>query len=383
MTRPTTILALALACASLAPLGADAADATSLRALVDRTIQPLMAQHGVPGMAVAVSVDGKAQFFNYGLASKEQGTPVSQDTLFELGSVSKTFTATLACQARALGKLSFGDHPGQYLPSLKGSPVDKASLLELGTYTAGGLPLQFPDAVENDAQAMAYYRAWQPDAAPGVQRRYSNPSIGLFGRAAAAALGEDFGAAIEARLLPALGLSHTYLRVPDGAQARYAWGYDKEGKPVRVSAGPFDAEAYGLKSSSADMIRYVQANIDPGKAAPPLRSALACTHEGWFQVGGMVQGLGWEQYRGNPALPVLLAGNSSEVSAKANPVARVTATAAPPGTLFNKTGATRGFGAYVLFVPDLKIGIVMLANKNYPNAARVEAAHAILEGMAH
>jgi beta-lactamase class C len=55
---------------------------------------------------------------------------------------------------------------------------------------------------------------------------------------------------------------------------------------------------------------------------------------------------------------------------------------APRGTLFNKTGSTRGFGAYVVFVPDQRVGIVMLANKNYPIPARVEAAHAILEQIA-
>jgi beta-lactamase class C len=51
-------------------------------------------------------------------------------------------------------------------------------------------------------------------------------------------------------------------------------------------------------------------------------------------------------------------------------------------TLFNKTGSTLGFGRYVAFVPAYRIGIVMLANRNYPVAARVEAAHDILEYLA-
>jgi beta-lactamase class C len=51
-------------------------------------------------------------------------------------------------------------------------------------------------------------------------------------------------------------------------------------------------------------------------------------------------------------------------------------------TLFNKTGSTGGFGTYVAFVPAQKIGIVMLANRNFPNAARITAAHAVLTKLA-
>lgn len=50
-------------------------------------------------------------------------------------------------------------------------------------------------------------------------------------------------------------------------------------------------------------------------------------------------------------------------------------------TLFNKTGSTNGFGAYVAFVPEERIGVVMLANRNFPIAVRLKAAHAVLEEL--
>jgi beta-lactamase class C len=385
--RLQPIKRLTLACLCLLPFAGHAANATTdaaeVRDAVDRAIRPLMAQHDVPGMAVAVTVDGQAMFFNYGVASKEKKVAVSENTLFELGSVSKTFTATLGCYARELGKLSFDDHPGKYMPQLAGSAIDRATILELGTYTPGGLPLQFPDEVENDAQMLAYFRNWTPDAAPGAQRRYSNPSIGLFGHVTALALQSSFADAAEGRLFPALGLKHSHIRVPSTAMADYAWGYNSANKAVRVNPGVFDAEAYGVKSSAADMIRFVQHNIDPGQLPEPMRRAVECTHTGYFQINDTVQGLGWEQYRAPVSLARLQAGNSEKMSRGANPATRLQPPQAPPrGTLFNKTGATGGFGAYVLFVPAQRVGIVMLANKNYPIPARVQAAHAILEQLA-
>ncbi len=97
-------------------LASRAADETGAIAdIVDRAVRPIMKQYDVPGIAVAVTVDGRPSFFSYGVASKESGAPVTKDTLFELGSVSKTFTATLVSYAQALGKVSLDDHPGQYV----------------------------------------------------------------------------------------------------------------------------------------------------------------------------------------------------------------------------------------------------------------------------
>ena len=385
LSRRIASLVASLVAAGLAlwPLAAHAVDAAAVRAALDRGIEPLMARHDVPGMAVAVTIDGQALFFNYGLASKEGNVPVTEHTLFELGSVSKTFTATLGCHARDLGKLSFDDHPGKYLPQLKGSAIDRATLLELATYTAGGLPQQVPDEVENMAQMPAYFRNWRPDAAPGTQRLYSNPSIGLFGRLTALALGADFSRRMEGTLLPGLGLKHTYIHVPSGAMADYAWGYDRNNQAVRARPDVFDAETYGIKSNTYDMIRYVQANIEDEGLSEPMRRAVACTHTGYFRIGDMVQGLGWEQYRTPVSLAVLQAGNGEAMMAAANPATRLQPPQMPPrATLFNKTGTTRGFGAYVLFAPTYRVGIVLLANKNYPIEARVQAAHAILAQLA-
>ena len=66
------------------------------------------------------------------------------------------------------------DRASQHWPALQGSRFDSISLLDLATYTAGGLPLQFPDSVQKDpAQIRDYYRRWQPTYAPGGQRLYS------------------------------------------------------------------------------------------------------------------------------------------------------------------------------------------------------------------
>jgi beta-lactamase class C len=153
ITKVVRPLALAIVSCCLPPIAIRADDSPSkIAAAVDRAFRPLLVEYDVPGIAVAATAGGHQYFFSYGVASKERNTPVTKDTLFEIGSISKTFTATLASYAHALGKISLEDHPRKYMPELRHSAIDEASLLNLGTYTAGGLPLQFPGTVTNDGE---------------------------------------------------------------------------------------------------------------------------------------------------------------------------------------------------------------------------------------
>lgn len=381
MKQNTAVSLLALSALLLSPLS-HGEGGDPLTTVVDGAIQPLLKQHRVPGMAVAVLKDGKAHYFNYGVANRESGSRVSEQTLFEIGSVSKTLTATLGAYAIAKGGFQLDDKVSQQAPWLKGSAFDGITMAELATYSAGGLPLQFPDEVDSSDKMRAYYRHWAPAYPAGSHRQYSNPSIGLFGHLAASSLGQPFEQLMSQTLLPRLGLHHTYIQVPDAAMANYAYGYSKEDKPIRVNPGVLAAEAYGIKTGSADLLRFVEANIGyQGDEA--VKSAIALTHTGFYSVGEMTQGLGWESYAYPVTEQTLLAGNSSAVIYNANPVKPVAASQETGlARLYNKTGSTNGFGAYVAFVPAKGIGIVMLANRNYPNEARVKAAHAILSQLA-
>jgi beta-lactamase class C len=361
--------------------GAHAAE-NQLDRLVNEAIRPVLQENDVPGMAVAITARGKRHFFYYGVASKQGGQKVGEDTLFEIGSVSKTFTAILGGYAQARGTLSLSENASKHLPALAGSAFDGVSLLELGTYTAGGLPLQFPGEVTDLQKMIAYCKSWRPAYAAGDTRVYSNPSIGLFGHLTARSMGKPFEDVMEQTLFPALGLSRTYIRIPQAQMSNYASGHSKDNKPVRMMQGVLGSEAWGVKSTAADMIRYVEANINSAALDDTLRRAIATTQTSYYKVGDTMQGLGWEMYPWPVDIDRLLAGNSPQMTFKPNKVSRLAPPLPPQGSaLINKTGSTNGFGAYVAFVPAKGIGIVMLANKNYPVPARVKAAHRILTAL--
>ena len=355
----------------------------TIKSVVDRAVQPVMLSYSIAGMAVGLTIAGRPYVFNYGVASRATRKPVTNDTLFELGSISKTFTATLAANAQASGNLCLADKTSKYLPSLEGSKFGDVTLLNLGTHTAGGFPLQLPENIRTGDQLMQYLKTWQPRYTPGTYRTYANPSIGMLGLITAKSLGGDFTDLMEQRVFSPLRMNDTYINVPKTRMGDYAVGYTEEGGPTREGTDFLSRETYGVRTTAADMLRFIEANMDSSKPDDKLQRAMIDTHTAYFTAGVMTQDLIWEQYAYPVDLKTLLDGNSPTMIFKAAPATQLAPPQEPREDVWvNKTGSTNGFGAYVAFIPAKRLGIIILANKSYPIDQRVTIAYQILEQLA-
>jgi CubicO group peptidase (beta-lactamase class C family) len=378
-----SLIALTCALFSTGPVLAQTttiADEAALKTAVSQQVSQLMQQQQIPGMAVAVLWQGKTYFYSFGKADLAANKAVTPDTLFELGSISKTFAGVIGAMALERGEIKLTDPVAKHWPALTAKQWQSINMQHLATYTAGGLPLFMPDSVIDKASLLNYYQQWQPEFAPGTQRVYANSSIGLFAHLAVAAGGKGY-AEVFAQMTNTLKMPHTYLQVPAAAQAQYAWGY-KEGKPVRIGTGVLLDEAGGAKASVRDIATWLQVNLKPEQVQDPvLQAGIARAQQRYAKAGQMYQGLGWEmldypvQLSALTAMtdPDFVAGSAATLLAPPAPVAS--------NSWVHKTGATGGFGAYAAFIPSRQVGIVLLTNKRYPNAERVKLAYQVLENL--
>ncbi|MBW4239529.1 ACT family cephalosporin-hydrolyzing class C beta-lactamase [Enterobacter roggenkampii] len=380
MMKKTLSCALLLSVASAA--FAAPMSEKQLAEVVERTVTPLMNAQAIPGMAVAVIYQGQPHYFTFGKADVAANKPVTPQTLFELGSISKTFTGVLGGDAIARGEITLGDPVTKYWPELTGKQWQGIRMLDLATYTAGGLPLQVPDEVTDTASLLRFYQNWQPKWKPGTTRLYANTSIGLFGALAVKPSGMSYEQAMTTRVFKPLKLDHTWINVPKAEEAHYAWGY-RDGKAVHVSPGMLDAEAYGVKTNVQDMASWVMVNMMPDSLQDsPLKHGIALAQSRYWRVGAMYQGLGWEMLNWPVDAQTVVGGSDNKVAPAPLPAREVNPPAPPvKASWVHKTGSTGGFGSYVAFIPEKQLGIVMLANKSYPNPARVEAAYRILDAL--
>ncbi|MFW8644831.1 serine hydrolase [Rhizobium beringeri] len=120
----------------------------------------------------------------------------------------------------------------------------------------------------------------------------------------------------------------------------------------RMTPAILSSEAYGVKSTASDMIRFIDANMGLVELDEKLQQAITNTHREYFDVGAMTQDLIWEQYS-YPATLTTLMEKQFERDAEDHSVKQLTPAMEPRDDVWiNKTGSTNGFGAYVAFIPE-------------------------------
>ena len=232
-------------------------------------------QFGVPGVAAGVWADGREVHAWHGVTSIENPLPVDPDTVFVLGSVTKTFTATAVMRLVADGKVALDAPVRRYVPefTLKDERAAAAiTVLNLLNHTAGLDWRMSAETGEGD-DALALYVAKMAEseliAPPGSRASYSQVGYNLAGRVIEKVTGLTFERAVASLLLEPLGLSHTFFAAAGVMTRRFAAGHNlgKDGtlavarqwKDTRANNPGGDAA-----SSVADMLRWARFHLGDG-----------------------------------------------------------------------------------------------------------------------
>jgi CubicO group peptidase (beta-lactamase class C family) len=199
---------------------------------VDDYIRSEMAKHGIPGVALKIIRDGKAiKTATYGLANLELKAPVIPETVFEIGSITKQFTAAGILLLVQDGKLSVDDKISRYL---KDTPDSWANITvrHLLTHTSGIKNYTGLDGFQltkhlTQAQFIKAIGAEPLDFAPGESWRYCNTGFNLLGYIIENLSGKDYWDYMSARIFRPLGMNSTTNRLPGLIITNRADGYEQ------------------------------------------------------------------------------------------------------------------------------------------------------------
>ncbi|HLL75252.1 MAG TPA: serine hydrolase [Pyrinomonadaceae bacterium] len=237
-------------------------------ALIDQFVTRHMAETGAPGLTLSLAdAAGLLRASAYGFADLKTRARVTPDTLFEIGSISKSFVAVALLQLRDEGKLDFHRPVTDYVPWLRiDTKFEPVTVHHLVTHTAGlpGAPLLL------DALLAPLWTAWKP----GSRFLYSNTGYNILGFVIEAADGRPFADAMRARVLAPLGMTASSPTITNETRARMAVGYepvpDDRPWPARGPLGEaqwieVDIAAGSVASTPADMASYMSALINRGQ----------------------------------------------------------------------------------------------------------------------
>jgi CubicO group peptidase (beta-lactamase class C family) len=310
---------------------------------IDVEVRQAMKRRKMIGMAVEILKNGKTTFYGYGETSRGNNLLPDERTIFDIGSITKTFTATLLAYAANEGKLNLNDPVNKYLPDsippleYKGTPV---TLLTMSNHTSG-LP-SWPSNLNSsdisnsindysNSDLLSFLAHFKLQRNPGVKLEYSNLAVATLGFILQDIYKMTYDSLVAKVIDDPLGLHDTRLIVPTGDSARVAKGYGSDGKAVSAWSLKAFAGAGGLRSTAADLLKYAAANM--GEAPPALNKAILLTHTTTYSQKGDEMGLGWEIDRSNHH------------------------------KWFEHDGETNGFQSFLVLDAETHIAVVVLSNK--------------------
>ncbi|WP_367128754.1 serine hydrolase domain-containing protein [Saccharothrix sp. HUAS TT1] len=329
---------------------------TSAGPRLAEVLTPLLAvTSGATGVAVAARHDGQRVVLCSGVTARDDPSPVRPDTRFELGSLTKTFTALLLADAVARGEVGYDDPVERHLPPGSLHRVrHPVTPTRLATHTSG-LP-QLPPGLLRAAVphwSTNPYRAFGPDdlvaaarrtrARPPGRVRYSNFGVALLGLALSRAAGRPYEDLVAERVLRPLGLADTGC-----ATTPQATGHLR-GRPRPPWEIPGMPAAGVLRSSADDLLRYLEAHLAPRDGA--LSEALT------------------EVVRPRLDPDLCLVWNLRRK---------------PGHDLLFHSGGTRGFTAFAGFSPQSGAALVVLTNAGpvVGGGGRIQSAYEALHSLA-
>jgi CubicO group peptidase (beta-lactamase class C family) len=355
-------------------------DAGRVRALLDGTVPELMARARVPGVAVGVLAGAESVAIGFGVTGVEHPLPVDAHTLFQIGSVSKTFTAALCMALVERGRLALDDPVPRHLPGFRlGAPglAERVTIRHLLSHTAGFLgdwSLVHPPGLGEGADALARLLDRMADVPqlfpPGTGWSYNNAGFSVAGHVVEVLAGRPYAEALRDLLLRPLALERTFVSADEAITHRVAMPHAATGGAPRVLRGAgwqpgwqlarADVPLGGLISCVDDLLRWARFHLpgaaDPDVPGPPLRRATrAAMQEPVADAGCFADqvGIAW-MLRGVAGRRLVAHG-----------------------------GLTAGYAAALTLVPDAGAAVVVLTN-GAPGGARLarEVTRAVLREIA-
>ncbi|MBA3541526.1 MAG: beta-lactamase family protein, partial [Deltaproteobacteria bacterium] len=310
------------------------------RAAVAAQVTPYIDADIVSGVVVGLFDVGKIEI--YGFGHGPGGKPPDGHTLFEIGSVTKSYTSLLFADAIQRREVELDTPLADLLPPGVTAPTkDKVAitLRHLALHSSGlpRLPPSFTttstDPYARYTEEALYRDLVQTELAitPGTQVAYSNFGAGVLGFTLGKKLGKGYQAMLAERVLAPLGLTETFFVTPPALAAHRTTGTNDDLTAVPAWNFAALAAAGGLISSVRDQLKLVDAELDAaaGTTQAPLRRAMKLTQEPQLETSGENEGLGWQIDKSGR---------------------------------YWHNGGTGGFHAFVGFDPKTKRGIVVLAS---------------------